>query len=167
MPESHPFRRKWLPRTATMTTAAAVVGLVASGRPARSPWFEKLRKPSFQPPPVAFPVVWTILYADIAVSTALTLERLTEKGDETAARDYIRALTTNLLVNAGWSWVFFRSHRLRTAAVVAAVLTVSSADLTRRTLPIRRTAGVALAPYPLWCAFATVLSTAIWLENRR
>ncbi|WP_454836860.1 TspO/MBR family protein [Rhodococcus qingshengii] len=167
MPESRLFFRKWLPRTATMTTAAAVVGSVASGRPARSPWFENLRKPSFQPPPAVFPVVWTVLYADIAVSTALTLERLTENGDETAARDYTRALTTNLLVNAGWSWVFFRSHRLRAAPVVAAVLTVSSADLTRRTLPIRRTAGVALAPYPVWCAFATVLSTALWLENRR
>ncbi|MDJ0441626.1 MULTISPECIES: TspO/MBR family protein [Rhodococcus erythropolis group] len=167
MPESRSFLRKWLPRTGTMTTAAAVAGSVASRRPARSPWFEKLRKPSFQPPSVTFPVVWTVLYADIAVSTALTLERLTENGDETAARDYTRALTTNLLVNAGWSWVFFRSHRLRTAPVVAAILTASSADLTRRTLPIRRTAGVALAPYPVWCAFATVLSTALWLENRR
>ncbi|MHA6738499.1 TspO/MBR family protein [Rhodococcus qingshengii] len=167
MPESRRSFRKWLPRTATMTTAAAVVGSVASGRPAQSAWFEKLRKPSFQPPPVAFPVVWTVLYADIAVSTALTLARLTEKGDETAARDYTRVLAINLLVNAGWSWVFFRSHRLRTAAVVAAILTVSSAELARRTLPIRRAAGVALAPYPLWCAFATVLSTAVWLENRR
>jgi tryptophan-rich sensory protein len=111
--------------------------------------------------------VWTVLYADIAVSTALTLARLTEKGDETAARDYTRVLAINLLVNAGWSWVFFRSHRLRTAAVVAAILTVSSAELARRTLPIRRAAGVALAPYPFWCAFATVLSTAVWLENRR
>ncbi|MGG7104973.1 tryptophan-rich sensory protein [Rhodococcus sp. 24CO] len=54
-----PFLRKWLPRTATTTTAAVVVGSVASGRPARNPWFEKLHKPSFQPPTV-FPVVWTV-----------------------------------------------------------------------------------------------------------
>ncbi|MGG7104972.1 TspO/MBR family protein [Rhodococcus sp. 24CO] len=101
------------------------------------------------------------------MSTALTLEHLAEKGDETPARDYIRALTTNLLGNAGWSWVFFRSHRLRAAPVVAAILTVSSADLTRRILSIRRTAGVALPPYPAGCAFATVLSTASWLKNRR
>ncbi|WP_428838982.1 tryptophan-rich sensory protein [Mycobacterium kyorinense] len=27
-------------------------------------------------------------------------------------------------------------------------------------------AGLALVPYPLWCAFATLLSTRIWQLNR-
>jgi tryptophan-rich sensory protein len=27
-------------------------------------------------------------------------------------------------------------------------------------------AGLALTPYPLWCTFATVMSTDIWRLNR-
>ena len=50
------------------------------------------------------------------------------------------------------------------AAVGAAALTVSSADLARRAVDAR--VGAALLPYPLWCAFATVLSTHIWRLNR-
>jgi translocator protein len=48
--------------------------------------------------------------------------------------------------------------------VGAAALTVSSADLARRAGDAR--VGAALLPYPLWGAFATVLSTHIWRLNR-
>ncbi len=47
------------------------------------------------------------------------------------------------------------------AAAECAVLTASSADRVRRTHRLNRGAGVSLAPYALWCGFATVLSTAI------
>ena len=35
-------------------------------------WYARLKKPSFQPPRQAFPIVWPILYADIAAVSALT-----------------------------------------------------------------------------------------------
>jgi translocator protein len=49
----------------------------------------------------------------------------------------------------------------------AAALTLSSADLARRAAAADPRAGAALSPYPLWCAFATVLSAHIWRLNRR
>ncbi|WP_169801738.1 tryptophan-rich sensory protein, partial [Mycolicibacterium vaccae] len=39
-------------------------------------------------------------------------------------------------------------------------------DLARRAGAVNAPAGAALAPYPLWCAFATALSTRIWQLNR-
>jgi tryptophan-rich sensory protein len=45
-------------------------------------------------------------------------------------------------------------------------LTASSADLTRRAIAARGSSGAALALYPGWCAFATLLSTRIWQLNR-
>ncbi len=72
----------------------------------------------------------------------------------------------DLLLNAGWSWLFFRFHKLGAAVAGAAALTLSSADLARRVATADPRAGVALAPYPLWCAFTTVLSTHIWRLNR-
>jgi tryptophan-rich sensory protein len=87
-------------------------------------------------------------------------------GRHDQARRYAVALSVNLLLNAGWSWLFFRYHKLGVSALGAAALTASSADLARRTAQAKPHAGLALSPYALWCAFATVLSTHIWRLNR-
>lgn len=157
---------KNLLRTAVLTTATALTGSAASRSPAKTLWFTSLRKPAYQPPAVVFPIVWTALYTDIAVTSAMALDRLQDSGDNANADGLARALVANLAVNAGWSWVFFRSHRLAAAPVIAALLSVSSIDLTVRVGRVDRFAGRALAPYPAWCLFATVLSAAIWKNNR-
>src|SRR5690349_15048795 len=152
-------------KTASAAMATAVAGGLAS-RPAESSWYTGLRKPSFQPPRQAFPVVWPILYADIAAVSASTLDALRAENRPAQARAFSAALAANLVMNAGWSWIFFSQKRLGTAAVVAAALTASSADLTRRAVAAQGARGAVLAPYPLWCAFATLLSTRIWMLNR-
>jgi tryptophan-rich sensory protein len=157
---------KSIPAATTLAVAvAAGTGSIAS--PARvSAWYARLRKPPYQPPGAAFPLVWTALYADIAATSAVTIERLRAAGHHDKARRYAAALGVNLALNAGWSWLFFRYHRLGAAALGAAALTASSADLARRAAEADRRAGAALSPYPLWCAFATVLATDIWRRNR-
>jgi translocator protein len=152
-------------KTAAASAASAVVGGLAS-RDASSGWYARLSKPSFQPPPVAFPVVWTGLYTDIAVSSATVIDALREDGRVSEAAAYERALAVNLVLNTSWTWVFFRAHRLGAATVTAAALAASCADLVRRAAPASRPAAVALSPYAAWCGFATVLSAAIWRRNR-
>ena len=147
------------------TAAAAVVGSVAS-REGVETWYPKLRKPSFNPPNAVFPIAWTTLYADIAVTSASAINRFRADGDDDKARAYIAALGTNLALNAGWSWLFFKAHKLGPSAIAAAALTISSADLVRRTADADLKIGAALTPYPLWCSFATLLSTEIWRLNR-
>jgi benzodiazapine receptor len=71
-----------------------------------------------------------------------------------------------LFLNAGWSWVFFRYHKLGASALGALALTASSADLVRRTAEADPRAGLAMSPYALWCSFATALSIHIWKLNR-
>ncbi|WP_458317287.1 TspO/MBR family protein [Mycolicibacterium brisbanense] len=159
------MRPSTLIKTASAALATAVVGGLAS-RPAQSQWYTQLRKPSFQPPRQVFPVVWPLLYADIAAVSATTLDALRAENRDDEARAFGAALAANLVMNAGWSWIFFSQKRLGTAAVVAAALTASSADLTRRAVAAQGPRGAVLAPYPLWCAFATALSTRIWMLNR-
>lgn len=144
--------------------ATATLGGLAS-RPAESAWYERLKKPSFQPPRQVFPIVWPILYADIAAVSASTLDRLSEQ-DRDQARTYTALLAANLALNAGWTWLFFTRRQLGASAFAAAVLTASSADLTRRAIATRGPVGAALGLYPAWCAFATLLSTRIWQLNR-
>ncbi len=160
-------------RTATFAaSAAAVVATAMAGglatRPAsQSVWYRQLRKPAYQPPRSAFPVVWPVLYADIASVSAVTFDRLRGTGNATAVRSYLGALAVNLLLNASWSWVFFNRRRLAAAVVVNAALTASSADLARRAIAVNGRRAAWLCLYPAWCAFAFVLSTHIWMLNRR
>ena len=165
------MKLKTLEWTTAATVATAAAGGVATDP--RSSWYLKLRKPDWQPPAIAFPVVWTALYADLAVTSAAALDNAVEldraadtpgpvrKDHSRELRAYRGALATNLVLNASWSWFFWRSRRPWLAAAEAAVLAASSADLVRRTYRLNRVAGASLAPYAAWCGFATVLSTAI------
>jgi translocator protein len=158
------MRPKTLVSTAGAVFATGALGGLAS-RPAESTWYARLKKPSFQPPRQAFPIVWPILYADIAAVSASTLDHLRDH-DREHARKYVALLGANLALNAGWTWLFFNRRQLGVSALAAAVLTGSSADLTRRAIAARGPSGAILGLYPAWCAFATVLSTRIWQLNR-
>ncbi len=151
--------------TGLATAAAAAAGSVASRQGVQG-WYTAIRKPKYVPPDVVFPIAWTTLYVDIAASSAAAIERFRADGEHAKARAYIAALGANLVLNAGWSWVFFGRRKLGPAAVAAAVLAVSSADLARRAAAADAKLGAALAPYPLWCGFATAMSTDIWRLNR-
>jgi benzodiazapine receptor len=154
-----------LVKTAAAAAVTAGVGALAS-QDTDSRWYRRLSKPAFQPPAIAFPVVWTALYADIAVSSAAVIDALCAEGRHDDATAFARALHLNLVLNGSWTWVFFKAHRLDAAVVTAAALTVSSVDLARRARPGSTTASAALVPYAAWCGFATVLSAAIWRRNR-
>src|SRR3954464_7028464 len=113
---------------ALAVVATGVLGGLAS-RPAQSAWYASLKKPSFQPPRQAFPIVWPILYADLAAVSASTLDRLGTE-DRGQPRTYAALLGANLVLNAGWTWLFFTRRQLGVSALAAAALTASSADLT-------------------------------------
>jgi translocator protein len=164
--EGHQVNKQTLAATTLAVGATAGLGSVAS-KPRIARWYSRLRKPPYVPPNAVFPVAWTSLYADIAITSAETIDRLRTAGRHSDARSYAVALAANLILNAGWSWLFFRYNKLGASALGAAVLAASSADLTRRTAAADARAGVALLPYPLWCAFATVMSAHIWILNRR
>lgn len=149
--------------TALAVAATAVAGTLATRPAVESSWYATLRKPPYQPPRQAFPIAWTSLYTDIAVVSAQTLD----DSPPEVRRSYIRALAVNLILNGGWSWLFFNQRRLGAAALTSGLLTASSADLTRRAAAVRGAKSAPLGLYPLWCAFATALSTHIWVLNRR
>ncbi|WP_245974907.1 tryptophan-rich sensory protein [Corynebacterium alimapuense] len=162
----HLDTRRW--RRTLLKTAGAVTACAAFGTLLTNPqdsWFRSLDKPEWQPPASLFPIVWTALYADIAVISALVIADAEEK-DLGSSMTFKRALAANLALNASWSALFFRSGRLNLAAAGAGILAVSSADVVRRAWNSSPQRGVVLAPYAMWTGFATVLSTSIAVLNR-
>lgn len=160
------MRASTLLKTGAAAAATAAIGGLASGPAVRSDWYAKLRKPSFQPPRQAFPIVWPLLYADIAGVSAATIDELSAQGDREGARTFSLLLALNLVLNGSWTWFFFNQRKLGASAVVAGALAVSSTDLTRRAVRVKGASANALWPYPIWCTFATALSSRIWWLNR-
>lgn len=89
------------------------------------------------------------------------------KGTDEAkkVRAYKRALILNLILNTGWSALFWKGKAPKLAAIEAGALALSSADLARRAFSLDTKAGALLLPYVGWTGFATVLSAAIEDKN--
>jgi tryptophan-rich sensory protein len=149
-----------LVKTAAGVAAAAAAGS-ATTRPG-SAWYRSLEKPKWQPPPAAFPVVWTALYALIAVAAARTLNRLPPAD----RRGFWRTYAINLGLNAGWTGIFFGARRPGLALAEIVALNSSNLALLRRAWRTDRLAGAALLPYVAWTGFATVLNGSIAARNR-
>lgn len=163
--------RRWMKTLGLVggaVTACGVIGSMLSKPDSRH--YRSLKLPNWQPPAIAFPIVWIALYADIAAINSLVLADHIEEDtakSKAAARKHAAALGANLALNAGWSGVFFRSKRKRLAAAWAGALAASSADLVRRAWKSAPERGALLAPYAAWTGFATVLSAEIARLNRK
>ena len=144
---------------AILTAAAAVVGSL--GTKPQSPWYRSLDRPTWEPPGVAFPLVWTPLYGLIAWSTGRAAE-----ADEDGRAAYLALTSADLAVNAGWCWQFFT--RESTGGGLATILALDALNLAllAETAKRDRRAALALAPYVVWTGFATALNASIWRRNR-
>ena len=139
--------------------AAAVLGGAATDPD--SAWFRSLVTPSWYPPPQAFGIVWTGLYAGLGWAAG----EVRVSADQERRRSFDRAYRLNLALNTAWTPVFFRAHQPWLAAAESAVVTASTVDLARRAGRVRPAAGGALVPYAAWTAFATALTVAIARRN--
>jgi tryptophan-rich sensory protein len=150
-----------LVKTGAGVGAAAAIGSIVTTP--RSQWYQRLEKPAWQPPATTFPIVWTGLYALIALAGARALDRMAE----TDRRRFRRSFAGNLALNAAWTALFFGARRPGLALVEIAALDASNLQLLRRAWRSDRAAGAALVPYVVWTGFATGLNASIAVRNRR
>jgi len=140
-------------------TAVAVVGGLATD--VDSDWYRNLDRPSWQPPGATFGIVWTILYATIAISATLAVRDVPGR----KRRIVTGLFAANLALNVAWTWIFFQGESPKAAGVDILFLLGTIAGLIRLILPYNRTAGLLLAPYGAWVAFASVLTWTIAASN--
>jgi benzodiazapine receptor len=142
---------------ATVTGLVAAVGGVATA-PAIPGWYAHLAKPSFNPPNWLFGPVWSLLYAMMAVAAW----RVVRQGK--AWRE-LAAYLLQLVLNLGWSLVFFGAHRIGAALVEIGCLWLAIAVTLALFWRRDRPAGLLLAPYLAWVSFAALLNFALWRLN--
>jgi len=139
-----------VPLIALLGLGAGAVG----GSTAESPWFAALSKPAIFPPPLAFPLVWTLLYVLMGLALALVCSAWGARWRGPA----ILAFVLQLVLNLTWSPVFFGRHEIAIALYVILALDVLVIATVWLFWRVRRVAAWLMLPYLAWILFATVLN---------
>jgi tryptophan-rich sensory protein len=141
------------------TGAAAFLAATASVR--AGDFYQLLAKPAWAPPAEVFGPAWTVLYVLMALAAWLVVRA---RGWP-RARPAMALYVLQLVLNALWTWLFFRWRMGGVAfaeiLALAALLLLTTADFWRA----RRLAGSLLLPYLLWVLYAAALTYAVWRRN--
>jgi len=136
-----------------------------SGSGARSQWYQRLRKPSWNPPAVVFAPVWSVLYLIMGVASVPVYEAWRAGAAGSAGAGVALAVyAASLAANLAWTPTFFAWRRPDVAlGVIAILLPLIGATIVMFMRYTRL--WVLLLPYAAWTAFATVLNAWIVQEN--
>lgn len=140
--------------------AAAGIGSLATVG-AIPTWYAALHKPSWNPPNWIFGPVWSLLYLMMAVAAWQVWRTAGWSG----ARLALGLFAIQLVLNVGWSVVFFGLHRPGWAFVEIVVLWCAILATLLLFRPISPLAALLLVPYLAWVSFASALNFAIWRLN--
>jgi tryptophan-rich sensory protein len=122
-------------------------------------WYDGLAKPPWTPPGGVIGAVWTVLFALLAIASALVWKNVRPAG-------YTIVLVVNLILNVLWSYLFFARRNPVAALQELLVLEASCLALIAMAAPLSRAAAILLVPYSLWVAFAGFLNWTIVRMNR-
>ncbi len=153
----------WLRPVAVAAICATVTAAIGGTLTDIGPWYQHLNKPDWQPPPPAFGVIWTTIFALCTLAAVLAWRRI--RADVARREWMIGVFALNGFLNVLWSLLFFRLHRPDWALAEVGFLWLSIAGLMLFLFRISRTAGGLLAPYLLWVSIASVLNFTIVRMN--
>lgn len=138
--------------------AAAGVGSLFTSR-GLGAWYDGLAKPPWTPPGSVIGAVWTVLFALLAIASALAWKNARPAG-------YTAVLAANLVLNVLWSYLFFARRDPAAAFLELLVLEASCLALIALALPLSHAAALLLVPYSVWVAFAGFLNWTVVRMNR-
>ena len=151
------------PRYILWIGAVESVGILSSllSRQGMMLYRETVRKPPLTPPGIVFGIVWTVLYALMAIGAARVYAVPDSRGRQKAINEFIIQLTLNFF----WSLIFFNVRSYGLALLWLVILWVF---VVRMICAFRNTdslAAVLQIPYLVWVTFAVYLNYGVWILN--
>lgn len=117
-------------------------------------------KPSFTPPAIVFPIVWTILYVLMGISSYLVSKSVNEDKNKALIIYGIQ-----LFINFIWSIIFFRFKAFLLAFITILILLLLVLIMTYKFYKINKLAGILQIPYIVWLILATIITYNVFLLN--
>ena len=122
---------------------------------------ENLIKPSFAPPSIVFPIVWTILYILMGYSSYLIYDSMScHKGT------CLLLYALQLFINFIWPIIFFNLEARLFAFLFIILLDIVVILMIYCFYGINKKAGLINIPYLIWLLFATILNFSVYILNR-
>ena len=121
-----------------------------------------VEKPPLSPPATLFPIVWTILYALMAIGMARVELAADPREKKICTGIYLGQLAFNFL----WSILFFKLRAFGFAFFWLIALWALILWMIVRFHKVDKPAGLLQIPYLIWVTFAGYLNLGVWLLNR-
>lgn len=150
----------WIVFVAICFGAAAVGGWFTNS--SVKSWYPRLLKPAGTPPYWLFGPVWSVLY--LLMATAAWLIWREHKAQD--VRLPLGLFFGQLLLNAAWSFIFFRLQRPGLALVEIQILLLLIVMTAISFSEYSAWAFWLMAPYLAWVGYATYLNFELWRLNR-
>ncbi len=122
--------------------------------------FDTITKPPLAPPKWLFPLVWTILYIMMGISSYLLF-----KAKSGESKEALVLYGVQLFFNFWWSIIFFNLKAYWFAAIWLLIMCIIILALVIKSKKINVVAFGLLFPYLLWCTFALYLNVSIAVLN--
>jgi translocator protein len=147
----------WVSLFVWLVVCFAVAGLGARWTSAEIPtWYRTLRRPAIAPPDWIFGPVWSLLY----LLMALAAWRVSLSAASPLRSGALALFVVQLALNLAWSWIFFRKHAIRAAAIEIGILWIAIGATTLVFERVTSLAAWLMIPYLAWVSFAAVLNWA-------
>lgn len=156
--------KKIKPYVISIAIALAVGGLSALLTAQNMNIYDRIITPPLSPPPILFPIVWTILYTLMGVSSARIYIKDKEQNIDVSSTLLVYAL--QLAVNFFWSIIFFNMQAFLFAFIWIILLWLLIIVMIKRFYEIDPLSAWLQIPYLLWVTFAAYLTFAIYILNR-
>jgi benzodiazapine receptor len=142
-------------------TAAAVaifIGVLGGTLTDTGPWYQNLKRPSWQPPDWLFGPAWTLIFALATVSAVYAWREASSRIE----REWVIALfALNGFLNVLWSTLFFALRRPDLALIEVAFLWLSILLPMVVFWRFAKPASLYLLPYLVWVSFAAFLNLTV------
>lgn len=124
--------------------------------------FDNINKPPLSPPGILFPIVWSILYTLMGISSYLIYTSDSTSGEISRA---LKIYLLQLVINFFWSIFFFNFGWYLFSFIWLLLLWVLIVVMILKFYPISKKAALLQIPYLLWVSFAGYLTFGIYLMN--
>ena len=122
--------------------------------------YSSFNQPAFAPPAIVFPIVWTILYTLMGISSYIII-----KSNSNKKNDALFIYGVQLIINLFWS-IWFFVFRFYFLSFIWILLLIGFVVLMiKKFYTISKISAYLQIPYLLWLIFAAILNLSIWILN--